>query len=581
MVNNVKGKLFSLLVATNLFFLPAQANAVIVILIETTLGDIQVELFDDENPVTVQNFLSYIEDNSFLDSFIHRSIDNFVIQGGIFTYTDSVLGEIDTRPSIPNEFLRSNIRGTIAMAKQAGNVNSATSSWFINVADNTSLDTENGGFTVFGQVTVGMDVVDAINALPTFDVGNAFTDFPLIDYSGTGDILIENVVLTQFSVPDALNTISDLEITKIVDDPNPTAGSPVQFDVSVSNLGPDEATGVTVTDVLPTGMEIPLGMPPDPGAGTTYDETTGEWVIGTVAVGTPATLTVHAIPQQFDNPECFVNEAEITALNELDRVLDNDTDTATVFVGGATACAQLTLTVSPDVFFDPQCEVAFPDFLDFDLVITNTGADIAVNVTGSLTGSLDDVAQDDQIDAFTIDEIAPGETVFRTLNWPLECIRPDRVATYEIVLTTDTFISTDSLLSVSDTFDVDNNPPVPDIPDNNDDTPTNNGGGGGLCFIATAAYGSYMHPHVYKLREFRDNILSRSTAGRKFISLYYTYSPPIADIIARHELLRTMTRIILTPVVYTVAYPMVALVITSMLILVVLIRRRYQSRHGL
>jgi uncharacterized repeat protein (TIGR01451 family) len=578
-VKNIKGIFTYLVITINLFLLSFNANAVIV-LVETPLGDIQIELFDDETPITVENFLSYIEDNSYVDSFIHRSVDNFVIQGGIFTYTDSILGEIDTKSSILNEFRRSNIRGTVAMAKQAGNPNSATSSWFINVVDNTNLDTDNGGFTVFGQVIAGLDVVDAIHALPTFDAGDAFTELPLIDYPGTGDILIEHVVLTQISIPDALNQISDLQVTKTVDDQNPLDGTSVQFDVTVSNLGPDEATNVTVTDLVPTGMEIPVGMFPNPSAGTSYDETTGEWVIGTVTVGIDATLTVPAMPQQFTNPECFFNVAEITESNEFDRVTDNNSDSATVFVGGATNCAQLTLTVTPDVFFDSQCSADFTDFLDFIIQIKNSGPDIAENVSLSLTGSLDDTVQDDQIDAVTIVEIAPGATINNTLSWPLDCARSDLVATFDVVLTTDTLAATNSILSVADQFDVDNSPPI-NIPNNNNNNGNIINTGGGGCFIATAAYGSYMHPHVYKLREFRDKILSRSVVGRKFISLYYAYSPSVADIIAEHEVLRVMARLLITPVVYTVAYPFAALLLLSLFVLVCVYRQKIRSRRSL
>jgi lysophospholipase L1-like esterase len=75
------------------------------------------------------------------------------------------------------------------------------------------------------------------------------------------------------------------------------------------------------------------------------------------------------------------------------------------------------------------------------------------------------------------------------------------------------------------------------------------GGGGGGCFIATAAYGSLLEPHVALLREFRDSYLLTNTAGKKFVSLYYTYSPPIADYIAEHEFLKKVVRLLLLPLI--------------------------------
>ena len=101
-----------------------------------------MELLDDIAPITVRNFLNYVNRNDYNGTYFHRVVDDFVVQGGAYRFQPFV-GPIDvpTDPPIQNEFNVSNTRGTVAMAKIAGDPNSATNQWFVNLADNLDLDT--------------------------------------------------------------------------------------------------------------------------------------------------------------------------------------------------------------------------------------------------------------------------------------------------------------------------------------------------------------------------------------------------------------------------------------------------------
>lgn len=165
---------------------------------DTTSGQVYVDLTDNLTPKTVQNFLSYVNDHTWDNSFIHRSVPNFVVQGGGYLAQNGV-PHVTQKPPVVNEFKKgvtlSNVRGTIAMAKIGGDPNSATSEWFFSVADNRSnLDSQNGGFTAFGEVIAGsMSVVDAIAALSRVNAGGSFTELPVHDFDGN-NLGLDNLV---------------------------------------------------------------------------------------------------------------------------------------------------------------------------------------------------------------------------------------------------------------------------------------------------------------------------------------------------------------------------------------------------
>ena len=158
---------------------PEQVSRTIIV-IETSMGTITVELFEDKAPVTIENFLKYTDEKFYDDTIFHRVIDGFMIQGGGFTM---LMEQKPTHDPIKNEAQSDvgNLRGTLAMAR-TGIVDSATAQFFINPKDNHHLnhkdDTARGfGYCVFGKVTEGMYVVDKIAAVKTTTVGT-YQDVP-------------------------------------------------------------------------------------------------------------------------------------------------------------------------------------------------------------------------------------------------------------------------------------------------------------------------------------------------------------------------------------------------------------------
>ncbi len=184
---------------------------------QTVMGNFEVNLYDKTTPQTVQNFLAYVNAGAYNNSIVHRVAPNFVVQAGGFVLDPQATPTADSLPikrltaraPVMNEPVYSNRRATLAMAKTANNPNSATSEFFINLGDNSAnLDVQNGGFTVFGEVTgSGMDVINSITQLNS--VNFLDSPLPLRNYTSASvtneePITDKNlVVITQVVVLDA------------------------------------------------------------------------------------------------------------------------------------------------------------------------------------------------------------------------------------------------------------------------------------------------------------------------------------------------------------------------------------------
>ena len=158
--------------------------------IKTTSGDIEVKLYEEEAPISSENFKSYVKDGFFEGTIFHRVIPNFMVQGGGMTEN---MENKSTNAPIKNEANngKKNLRGTLAMARTM-EIDSATSQFFINLVDNSFLDhgDRDFGYAVFGEVTNGMDIVDEIASSAT---GSKM---------GHQDVPIEPIMITEVSFID-------------------------------------------------------------------------------------------------------------------------------------------------------------------------------------------------------------------------------------------------------------------------------------------------------------------------------------------------------------------------------------------
>ena len=189
---NMRMRFCQVLIFLGLIFINLNVNAAnLRVEMRTNVGNVVLELYPDKAPKTVANFLQYVEDGFYKNTVFHRVIPNFMIQGGGF---DTTFNQKPTQPPIQNEAANGlkNEIGTIAMARTP-DPHSATAQFFINVANNAFLNykapNQNGyGYTVFGKVISGMEVVHKIASIPTGSGGPFSSDVP------KSSVIIEDMI---------------------------------------------------------------------------------------------------------------------------------------------------------------------------------------------------------------------------------------------------------------------------------------------------------------------------------------------------------------------------------------------------
>jgi len=365
------------------------------------------------------------------------------------------------------------------------------------------------------------------------------------------------------------NSGADLDLIKVVNDHSPCEGDEISYTVTVSNPSTTNATSVQVTDLLPSGLTY-VGSSTSQG---TYDNNTGLWNVGNLTASTNATLTITASVNTGTGGTTIINWGNITYLDQTDPVLLNnaDHDGVTVHAAPAAYPASNSPVCEGDtiyLFGGPGGMTSYHwtgpgGFTSDEENPVRANATSAMAGTYNLTivdssgcGSADNTTSVN-ITEYTCLTICsceggsvatPGEGEFsyvlgtvvymvaspavgyRFANWIGD------VATIANVYELGTTITMNGNYSVTANF-----------------TATALGPIAGLCFIATAAYGTPTAEQVDVLREFRDVVLLKSTVGSQFVALYYQLSPPIAEFIAGNELLRTLVReLMVDPIVWIV-----------------------------
>ncbi len=239
-----------------------------IVRISTNIGDFSIGLYDEATPKTVANFLGYVERGDYNQTYIHRTANTTggefqIVQGGGFRFfpysgPDPIVNE--NTPTVENEPGFSNVRGTIAMAKVAGDPDSATSQWFINISDNSeSLDSQNEGFTVFGEVLngeAGMEVLDSMLTLQTVDLGPRANFAPIVTDTYIGQPDQEFVFVNMELVDRFSNATNVFEASQgLVISSVRTADGDLAFSVNFSFI--DEDTMELNVDSLLRLVDIP------------------------------------------------------------------------------------------------------------------------------------------------------------------------------------------------------------------------------------------------------------------------------------------------------------------------------------
>ncbi len=350
---------------------------------------------------------------------------------------------------------------------------------------------------------------------------------------------------------------AELSVSKSVTPETPSAGEPVEFNITVSNAGPDAAADIHVTELLPNRLVIPMGLAPFVSQGS-YDAATGDWALGDLAAGNGAVMALPALVNVDPQPPCLVNEAAIEP-NTIDPGRTRETSAAAVR-NGVDRCVDLEVT---DSLFDvPEPFCSNKTSARLSVFMRNHGPHEARNVVVTVDQSpakipglhFKSASCGSEALRCELGNLAPG--TLRVLDLESNQFHNNAAYTVTLTMTATTsdvdYVSANNGRSRPATVPRTVTPPC--------DVPGGTIGGGG-CFIATAAWGEPWDDNVRTLRRFRDRFLIGNAPGRAFVRWYYRVSPPLAAFIAESPARRAVARAALTPLVAGIRHPAGALLL--------------------
>jgi len=373
--------------------------------------------------------------------------------------------------------------------------------------------------------------------------------------------------------------VSDIVVIKKVDNPEPTSPQQtVEFTVEVSNAGTGPAQGVVLTDKLPRELAIPVGMAAFTSTGD-YDPASGRWEIGEMDVGARELMSIPAVIVTRPQPACVINYA--SAYVQADTDILNNVSSVALRRPDIERCVDLAVEVVDWYQLSFPCDSEGEGGMNYQLKISNSGLDEARNVVLEVSETLYKAPgfkfSSPNCDGLRCNwtTLAPGAEQFLTISTDIFQMQANTEHAIRVVLASDIEDYPTENNSLVDQHTI---TPFLKSSCTGPDFDLNIGGSAGGCFIATATYGSASHPQVKILREFRDNVLLTTNWGRELVAIYYRYSPALAMYIAERDGLRMLTRGLLAPVVFTVAYPWLALLIMILVSTLLYMRIRVVRR---